>query len=100
MTSPWNAGYVAATGLPEKRADHAIAMSRFATDCLTKFQTLAKELEKSLGPDTGDLDVRIGVHSGPGRFQWIHESARVLLFAFLSLILYHNSLFGQSLRAC
>ena len=54
--------YVAVCGLPEPRKDHAIVMSRFARDCLTQMQVLTKKLETSLGPDTGDLSLRIGLH--------------------------------------
>lgn len=32
---------------------------------MTKFGALAKDLETSLGPDTGDLALRIGINSGP-----------------------------------
>ena len=32
---------------------------------MAKVQILTKELEVKLGPDTGDLAVRIGIHSGP-----------------------------------
>ena len=31
---------------------------------MIKMDTLTKELEISLGPDTGDLQLRIGLHSG------------------------------------
>jgi class 3 adenylate cyclase len=57
--------YVAATGLPEPRDDHAVIMARFARDCLDKMREVAHQLEISLGPDTGDLTMRIGLHSGP-----------------------------------
>lgn len=57
--------YMAATGLPEERKDHAVAMARFARHCMVKFESLVKELELSLGPDTGDLALRIGINSGP-----------------------------------
>lgn len=57
--------YVAATGIPEYRRDHAIVMCRFARDILFKMGVLTKELEVTLGPDTADLDLRIGIHSGP-----------------------------------
>lgn len=57
--------YVAVTGLPEPREDHAVAMARFARDCMTKMNDLSKKLETSLGPDTGDLCMRIGLNSGP-----------------------------------
>jgi len=57
--------YVAVTGLPDPRKDHAVAMVRFAAECLQKMNDLAKQLEVSLGPDTGDLSMRFGLHSGP-----------------------------------
>jgi hypothetical protein len=56
---------VAVTGLPEPRKDHAVAMSRFAVDCIHRMRLLTKKLEVMLGPDTTDLDMRIGMHSGP-----------------------------------
>jgi hypothetical protein len=57
--------YVAATGLPEARKDHPVVMARFARDILYKFGVLVKQLEEKLGPDTGDLGLRVGLHSGP-----------------------------------
>lgn len=39
-------------------------MARFARDCLHRTRALTKKLETSLGPDTGDLDMRMGIHSG------------------------------------
>ncbi|KAG7373590.1 adenylate/guanylate cyclase [Nitzschia inconspicua] len=57
--------YVAVTGLPEPRADHAQAMARFAQSCLFKMQMLTKKLEEVLGPDTSTLSMRFGLHSGP-----------------------------------
>ena len=36
--------YVAATGLPEPRADHAVVMARFAKDCMLKMQGLTRRL--------------------------------------------------------
>jgi len=78
------------TGLPEPRADHgefcrrslqettsafytcislfppstAIVMARFAKDCIKKMNELTQQLEKTLGPDTADLSMRVGLHSG------------------------------------
>jgi class 3 adenylate cyclase len=52
--------YVAVTGLPEPRKDHAIAMARFAMDCLARLDDLTKELEVVLGPDTAELSMRFG----------------------------------------
>jgi hypothetical protein len=43
----------------------AVVMSRFARDCLLKMNELCRRLEVTLGPDTGDLTMRIGLHSGP-----------------------------------
>ncbi|KAL3913418.1 MAG: hypothetical protein SGILL_006500 [Bacillariaceae sp.] len=57
--------YVAVTGLPEPRKDHALVMAKFAKDCLETFNDLSKKLEIALGPDTGDLAMRAGLHSGP-----------------------------------
>lgn len=57
--------YVAVSGLPEPRKDHATVMARFARDCLNSMNDLTKKLEISLGPDTGDLSMRVGLHSGP-----------------------------------
>ena len=81
--------YVAVAGLPDPRPDHASVMARFARDCLKKMNELTKQLETTLGPDTGkqdrtswlqffrktsfltypitlgDLSIRIGLHSGP-----------------------------------
>ncbi|CAB9503949.1 Receptor-type guanylate cyclase gcy [Seminavis robusta] len=57
--------YVACTGLPEPRRDHAAALVRFAKDCLNRFQVLSRRLEVELGPDTAQLGLRIGIHSGP-----------------------------------
>lgn len=56
--------YVAVAGLPERRKDHATVMARFARDCLYRFGLLLQQLEIELGPDTTELALRIGLHSG------------------------------------
>ena len=56
--------YVAVAGLPEPRADHAVVMAKFARACLDRFNELSKKLEITLGPDTADLAMRAGLHSG------------------------------------
>ena len=71
--------YVASAGVPTPREDHAVAIARFASDILTAMPLLLTKLETSLGPDTAELAIRIGIHSGPvtsgvlrgdkGRFQ-------------------------------
>jgi class 3 adenylate cyclase len=40
-------------------------MARFARDCMQQMDSLTKRLEVTLGPDTGKLAIRIGIHSGP-----------------------------------
>ena len=62
ISFPVTLQYVACAGLPEPRSDHALAMGRFATECLTKLPTLLKKLEIELGPDTSDLSIRVGLH--------------------------------------
>lgn len=57
--------YVAVCGLPDPRKDHAAVMARFANECSHKVNELTKKLEVVLGPDTGDLGMRFGLHSGP-----------------------------------
>jgi class 3 adenylate cyclase len=56
--------YVAVGGLPEPMKDHAVTMCRFARDCRIKMNELTNSLESTLGPGTGDLRLRIGLHSG------------------------------------
>ncbi|CAJ1960714.1 unnamed protein product [Cylindrotheca closterium] len=57
--------YVAVTGLPEPTKAHASIMAGFARDCVSRFVDLVSVLETTLGPDTGDLGIRVGMHSGP-----------------------------------
>jgi class 3 adenylate cyclase len=57
--------YVAVAGLPDPRRDHAVLMARFARDVMMDMYTLTKNLEVTLGPDTGEMTLRIGLHSGP-----------------------------------
>ena len=55
---------MAVTGVPDPQKDHAVAMCRFAKECLRAFHKLSRQLERRLGPDTAELDMRIGIHSG------------------------------------
>jgi class 3 adenylate cyclase len=58
--------YVAVCGLPEPRDDHALAMTKFAIDMRRKTKELVNgELKDLLGAGTEDLEMRIGLHSGP-----------------------------------
>lgn len=70
---------MAATGLPNPQPDHAIRMVKFARDCMARMDRLLEQLSDSLGKDTMELTMRVGIHSGPvtagvlrgdkGRFQ-------------------------------
>jgi Adenylate and Guanylate cyclase catalytic domain len=56
-------------------------MARFARDCIGRMNDLVKRLEVSLGPDTGDLAIRVGLHSGPVTAGVLRgEKARFQLF--------------------
>jgi class 3 adenylate cyclase len=57
--------YVAATGIPIYQKDHATLMVRFMNGMMIKMNILVEEVEVNLGPDTGDLSLRTGIHSGP-----------------------------------
>ncbi|CAB9523074.1 Receptor-type guanylate cyclase gcy [Seminavis robusta] len=57
--------YVAVCGLPDANKRHAVVMAHFAQECLFKFNELTRKLEIQLGPDTGDMMLRIGLNSGP-----------------------------------
>lgn len=57
--------YMAVTGVPDPQPDHAVIMVQFAKECLIKMRELTRKLEASLGPETGDLCMRFGLHSGP-----------------------------------
>ena len=50
--------YVAVSGVPNPRKDHAVSMLRFAMDIQGRMHSLSQELEVSLGPDTADLAFR------------------------------------------
>ena len=40
-------------------------MTRFAARCCSKIRAIARSLEVRLGPDTAELSMRFGLHSGP-----------------------------------
>ena len=44
---------------------HAVVMARVARDCVMQTHELTRQLELKLGPDTSDLSIRVGLHSGP-----------------------------------
>ena len=57
---------VAVTGLPKAQPDHVLIMTRFAQQCMKNFQDLASgELADRLGDECRELQLRVGIHSGP-----------------------------------
>eukprot|EP00980_Cylindrotheca_fusiformis_P010081 scaffold2237_cov107-Cylindrotheca_fusiformis.AAC.2 len=54
--------YVAVAGLPEPNKEHAATVCRFARDCVKTMQQITVKLEVTLGPDTSELDLRVGIH--------------------------------------
>jgi class 3 adenylate cyclase len=80
--------YVAVCGLPDPRPNHALVMAKFSRDCLATMRTKTRDLVLELGPDTTELGLRVGLHSGPvvagvlrgekSRFQLFGDTVRVL----------------------
>lgn len=56
--------YVAVCGLPDPRKDHGVVMAKFANDCMNKIVEVTGKLAVELGPDTTELGLRVGLHSG------------------------------------
>ena len=57
--------YVAATGLPQKQDRHAEILCKFAADCISKMNLLTASVAETLGEDSRELMIRVGIHSGP-----------------------------------
>lgn len=57
--------YVAVCGLPDPRKNHAVVMAKFAMSCLDRLDVTTQKLMAELGPETAELKLRIGLHSGP-----------------------------------
>jgi class 3 adenylate cyclase len=73
--------YVAVTGLPKPQEIHAIIMCRFANACIVRMSQMMHVLVEKLGPDTANLSMRVGLHSGPVTAGVLRgEKARFQLF--------------------
>jgi hypothetical protein len=56
---------VSVCGVPDPNKDHCVIMAKYARRCLMTFKRLVLHLQGKLGPDTADLQMRFGLHSGP-----------------------------------
>jgi hypothetical protein len=74
--------YVAVAGLPVVQEDHALRVAIFARDCLHCMGDLMRVLEISLGPDTTNLELRVGIHSGQVTGMCVMCTSLVLLYKF------------------
>jgi class 3 adenylate cyclase len=57
--------YLAAAGIPYAQPKHAVIMTNFARQCMLRMREIVHELADELGEDTLNLQLRIGLHSGP-----------------------------------
>lgn len=79
--------YNAVTGLPKPQKNHAIIMARFAGDIREKANSIFRDAELTLGPGTGDLMLRIGLHSGAVTGKLTCSQLVLLLSHHLTLML-------------
>ncbi|KAL3935836.1 MAG: hypothetical protein SGBAC_008725 [Bacillariaceae sp.] len=56
--------YVAVTGLPNPQEKHAEIMVKFSVECIGRMRNVVVSLVESLGEDTANLSMRVGLHSG------------------------------------
>jgi hypothetical protein len=56
---------MAVTGVPKPDPNHAVVMTKFARDCILHFNMVTERLRSTLGEDTKDLALRVGLNSGP-----------------------------------
>ena len=57
--------YVAVSGIPTAVEEHPVNMARFAREMMHQMSIIVNQLEVSLGPETAELTLRIGMNSGP-----------------------------------
>ncbi|KAL3912259.1 MAG: hypothetical protein SGILL_006953 [Bacillariaceae sp.] len=73
--------YVACTGAPYAQKDHVENMCLFATEIMEQFTDELEELALQFGPNTTDLSLRCGLHSGVVTMGVLrNERARFQLF--------------------
>lgn len=57
--------YVAVSGIPVAVDEHAVNMARYAREMMNRMSRIVRQLEVTLGPETAELTLRIGMNSGP-----------------------------------
>jgi class 3 adenylate cyclase len=55
---------MAVTDIPAPQDDHTVRMTKFARVCRFRVTALLARLEVTLDPDTSDLTMPFGLHSG------------------------------------
>jgi len=69
------------TGIPRPQEKHALIMARFAQECQITLRLELEKLAEKLGPQTLELAMRVGLHSGPVTAGVLRgEKARFQLF--------------------
>lgn len=58
-------------------------MARFAWDCLHAMREVTTSLENRLGPDTAELSMRFGMHSGPVTAGVLKGDVSLLFFTLI-----------------
>ena len=56
--------YSLLVGIPKPQEEHALIMTKFANDCMLKMRHALEDLAETLGPQTKELAMRVGLHSG------------------------------------
>lgn len=57
--------WVGVVGVPEPQSNHSAIALLFARACIVRMRRVVRKLEVTLGPDTADLNIRVGINSGP-----------------------------------
>ena len=57
--------YLATSGLPDIRDDHAEVMAKFSVECQNIFEVVTTEFSYTLGSETKYSNLRCSLHSGP-----------------------------------
>lgn len=76
-------------------------MAKFANDCLHKSREIIKELTPTLGEDTSELEMRIGIHSGEVTGGVLRgQKSRFQLFGDVRSVYFVLDFHGLTIRPC